>query len=248
MAHTRPAIASLKDELDLIVKMLPLDRPLDLIELGCGAAATARALLARFPGTQMTGLEVDTVQMAKNQAEPAPGLEFVEAGAQAIPFEAARFDCAMMLKSLHHVPMPLMAQALGEIARVIRTGGRLYVSEPSYGGAFNDIVRLFNEEGKVRAAAQGALDAAITEPEPLWEQIDEIRFTMPARFQSFDEFERKVMRPSYADHRLDAELIERVRAAFAPHQREDGARFVRLMHVRLFTRTAHAAAAPASSH
>lgn len=248
MAHTRPAIASLKDELDLIVKMLPLDRPLDLIELGCGAAATARALLARFPGAQITGLEVDTVQMAKNQAEPAPGLEFVEAGAQAIPFEAARFDCAMMLKSLHHVPMPLMAQALGEIARVIRTGGRLYVSEPSYGGAFNDIVRLFNDEGRVRAAAQGALDAAITKPEPLWEQIDEIRFTMPARFQNFDEFERKVMRPSYADHRLDAELIERVRAAFAPHQREDGARFVRLMHVRLFTRTGHAAPAPASSH
>lgn len=248
MAHTRPAIASLKDELDLIVKMLPLDRPLHLIELGCGAAATARALLARFPDMRITGLEVDTVQMAKNRAEPAHGLEFVESGAQAIPFEAARFDCAMMLKSLHHVPMPLMAQALGEIARVIRPGGLLYVSEPSYGGAFNDIVRLFNDEGKVRAAAQGALDAAMTEPDPLWEQIDEIRFTMPARFQDFDDFERKVMRPSYADHRLDAEMIERVRAAFAPHQREDGARFVRLMHVRLFKRTERAAPAAASSH
>jgi SAM-dependent methyltransferase len=248
MTPESSAIARFKDEIDLIVKMLPLDRPLDLVELGCGAAATARGLLGRFPDLQVTGIEVDRVQMEKNRAQTIPRLEFVEAGAQAIPFEAGRFDCAMMLKSLHHVPMPLMGKALGEIARVVRTGGLLYVSEPCYGGAFNDIVRLYNDEGMVRAAAQGALDAAIAEPEPLWEQIDEVRFTMPARFENFDDFERKLMRPSYADHKLDAALVDRVREAFSPHQRADGAHFVRLMHVRLLSRTAHPAPAAADTH
>jgi SAM-dependent methyltransferase len=248
MTPESSAIARFKDEIDLIVKMLPLDRPLDLVELGCGAAATARGLLGRFPDLQVTGIEVDRVQMEKNRAQTIPRLEFVEAGAQAIPFEAGRFDCAMMLKSLHHVPMPLMGKALGEIARVVRTGGLLYVSEPCYGGAFNDIVRLYNDEGMVRAAAQGALDAAIAEPEPLWEQIDEVRFTMPARFENFDDFERKLMRPSYADHKLDAALVDRVREAFSPHQRADGAHFVRLMHVRLLSRTAHPAPPAADTH
>jgi SAM-dependent methyltransferase len=66
-----------------------------------------------------------------------------------------------MLKSLHHVPIPLMDRALAEVARVLRPGGHLYVSEPVYEGPFNDIVRLFNDEAVVRAAAQRAVDAAL---------------------------------------------------------------------------------------
>ena len=62
-----------------------------------------------------------------------------------------------------------MAQALGEVARVLRPGGHLYVSEPVYGGAFNEVIRVFNDEGVVRAAAQAALDDALgAGPGPRW--------------------------------------------------------------------------------
>ena len=53
-----------------------------------------------------------------------------------------------------------MAHSLGEVARVLRRGGHLYVSEPVFDGALNEVVRVFNDEGVVRAAAQAALDAA----------------------------------------------------------------------------------------
>ena len=66
-----------------------------------------------------------------------------------------------MLKSLHHVPMALMDQALAELARVLRPCGWLYVSEPVYAGQLNELIRLFNDEGEVRAAAQAALDRAV---------------------------------------------------------------------------------------
>jgi SAM-dependent methyltransferase len=240
------AFERLDDELDLVARILPLASDFRLIELGCGAAALARALLKRFPNSTVTGLEVDRVQMAKNLAMPTERLSFVEAGAQAIPFGDSHFDGAMMLKSLHHVPMPLMGQALREVARVLRPEGLLYVSEPIYGGTFNDIVRLYNDEGMVRAAAQGALDAALMDRHGLWQQVDEIRFTMPVRFSGFDEFERKHMRPSYADHQLDDALVARVRHAFEPHVGADGAWFDRLMHVRVFARSD--AAAPPQAH
>ena len=95
----------------------------EIVELGCGAAAMARGLLQRHPNCRITGLEVDERQHAKNLAAmPVAGLRFLAGGAQAIPLPDAAFDIAWMLKSLHHVPMPLMAQALGEVART-RSGG-----------------------------------------------------------------------------------------------------------------------------
>lgn len=221
------------DELELLAGLVPLAGA-RVIELGCGAAALARQLVQRHPDAHVTALEVDERQHAKNLAAPAAGLHFVAAGAQAIPFADAGFDLALMLKSLHHVPQPLMAQALGEVARVLRPGGHLYVSEPVYAGALNDIVRLFNDERVVRAAAQAALDAALLTGD--WEPVRDLQFRTPVHFDDFETFERRMMRPTFADHHIDDARLARVRAAFMPHCGAGGADFERPMHVRLLRR------------
>jgi len=223
------------DELTVLSELLPLGGQ-NIVELGCGNANLARALLARHPDSHVSGLEVDARQHAKNLATPQAGLDFIAAGAQAIPFPDASFDLALMLKSLHHVPGPLMQQALSEAARVLRVGGHLYVSEPVYGGSFNDLIRLFNDEGVVRAAAQAALDAALRTG--AWEQVAERRFEMPAHFRDFADFEQRQMRPTFADHQVDDAMLARIRTAFTPHCGDDGARFTRPMHVRLLRRRA----------
>jgi SAM-dependent methyltransferase len=223
-----------EDELDLLADLVPLDGQ-RIVELGCGAAALARALLVRYPNAEVTALEVDERQHAKNLASPQPHLHFVAAGAQAIPFSDASFDLALMLKSLHHVPGALIPQALGEARRVLRTGGHLYVSEPVYAGPFNDVIRLFNDEGVVRANAQAALDQAIGAGG--WNQVAERRFEMPVRFRDFADFEQRLMRPTFADHHLDERKIAQVRTAFEPHIGAEGAHFLRPMHVRLLRRT-----------
>src|SRR5205085_484494 len=93
-----PAL-TVDNELDLLAALVPLDGK-HVIELGCGAAALARELVRRFPGSRVTGLEVDARQHAANLATAQAGLTFVAAGAQAIPFDDATFDLALMLKSL----------------------------------------------------------------------------------------------------------------------------------------------------
>jgi SAM-dependent methyltransferase len=223
----------IEDELSLLGDLVPLGGQ-RIVELGCGNAHLARTLLARFPDSRVTGLEVDERQHAKNLASPQAGLEFVAAGAQAIPFANGSFDLALMLKSLHHVPRDLMAQALGEVARVLRPGGHLYVSEPVFEGPFNELVRLFNDEQVVRAAAQAAVDAALRTG--AWEQAAERRFEMPVKFRDFEEFERKLMQPTFADHRIDDAKRAKVRAQFESHRGADGACFQRPMHVRLLRR------------
>ncbi len=223
------------DELDLLATLVPLDDQ-RIVELGCGAAQLARALLCRHPGSQVTALEVDERQHAKNLASPVTGLTFLAAGAQDVPAADASFDLALMLKSLHHVPRPLMAQALAEAARVLRPGGHLYVSEPVYGGPFNALIRLFNDEGAVRAAAQSAVDEALRTG--VWTQVTERRFAMPAHYADFADFERRHMRPTFADHHIDAAKLAEVAAAFAAHAGPDGARLLRPLHVRLLQRSA----------
>lgn len=227
------AIPLIRDELSVLSDLLPLEG-LNIIELGCGNARLARQLLQALPTSQVTGLEVDVRQHAKNLAGPQERLSFVAAGAQSIPFPDASFDLALMLKSLHHVPLAVLDQALSEVARVLRPGGHLYVSEPVYDGPLNEIVRLFNDEGEVRAAAQAAVDRALVQGP--WQQVAERRFDMPVHYADFVEFEQRMMRPTFADHHLTDELIQRVARAFAPHCGPSGADFTRPMHVRVLRR------------
>ena len=223
------------NELSLLETLVPL-ADARLVEAGCGAAHLARELVSRYLTTEVVGIEVDERQLSKNLLAPAERLRFEMAGAQAMPFPDAAFDGALMLKSLHHVPVALMDQALAELARVLRPGGWLYVSEPVYAGPLNELIRLFNDEGEVRAAAQAALDRAVASG--CWTSTTDQRFESPVRFASFDEFEQRMMRPTFADHGIDAAMLERVRLQFLPHQGPDGARFTRPMHVRLL-RKAH---------
>ena len=222
------------DELDVLVELLPTPGT-RVIELGCGGARMARQMLQRWPDMRYLGLEVDLRQHAINLQDTPPRMRFAVGGAQAIACDDAQFDLALMLKSLHHVPLDAMDQALTEVARVLRPGGHLYVSEPVYEGALNEIVRLYNDEGIVRAAAQAALDRALA-VRGTWEQVGQRRFDMPVHFEDFAQFERRMMNPTFADHRIDAPLRERVAAAFAPHCTMEGAHFVRPMHVRLLRR------------
>ncbi|HOV19031.1 class I SAM-dependent methyltransferase [Ottowia sp.] len=223
-----------RDEL-IVLNRLVLLAAQDIIELGCGAARLARELLVRYPATRVTGLEVDAIQHARNLAAPAERLRFIAAGAQAIPLPDAQFDLALMLKSLHHVPQLIMDQALAEVHRVLRPGGHLYVSEPVFAGALNEITRLFNDEQAVRAAAQAALDRALATG--AWAQVAERRFDMPAHFADFAAFERRMLDVTFAERHLDGELRERVRARFEPHMGPGGAHFQRPMHVRLLRKS-----------
>lgn len=235
MSLAADTVPLVDDELEVLAELVPLSGQ-DIIELGCGAAGLARKLLNHHPDSRVTGLEVDERQHAKNLAAPQAGLHFMAGVAQAIPFAAASFDLVLMLKSLHHVPMASLAQALGEAARVLRPGGHLYVSEPVYGGSFNEVIRLFNDEGVVRAAAQAAVDTALRSGP--WKQAAERRFDMPVTFKDFADFEQRMMRPTFADHRIDDAKLARVRAAFEPHLGTGGAHFMRPMQVRLLRRVA----------
>jgi SAM-dependent methyltransferase len=224
------------DETRLLASLVKLEGA-ELLELGCGSAEFARRLVERTPVAGVTAFEVDAVQHAKNLAAPRPErLRFAFGGAEDIALDDSTLDGVVMMKSLHHVPVALLDQALREIARVLRPGGWLYASEPVFAGELNDVVRLFHDERVVREAAYGALKRAAKAGVLAEER--EVHFTAPVAFKSFDEFEAKTIRATHTHHCLSDELLTQVRERFERHMTPEGARFMRPMRVNLMRKAA----------
>lgn len=210
-------------EIEIMQEVLPFTGA-DVLELGCGRARWTRTIAERFPVHSVTATEVDELQHEKNlQITDLPKVKFVYGGAEAIHLDDESVDIVIMLKSLHHVPVSMMDQALTEIHRVLRPSGMAYISEPVYAGAFNDILRLFNDEKAVREAAFQALTKAVEDGRFKLEQ--EIFFQSKSEFGSFAEFEQRFLFPSHSDHKIDKALHEKVKAAVEPHLGPDGASF-----------------------
>lgn len=228
------SVPLVSDELELLQSLVDLPAHPRIIELGCGAAHLSRKLLLRHPACTVTGLEVDERQMAKNLQAPADRLTFIRAGAQAVPFADRSFDLALMLKSLHHVPLDLLDQSLAEVHRVLRPEGLLYVSEPVFAGALNEVMRLFHDEEVVRAEALAAVRKAVASGK--WEQVGEVHFEMPAHYRDFAEFEQRMIAVTFVEHKLDTATLAAVRERFEPHMTASGAHFVRPMRVNLLRR------------
>ena len=161
MSINRPDAYRRLDEIALMHELVPM-AGLKVLELGCGAAWTTRLLVERLGAESVTATEVDRIQHEKNLGlTDLPRVTFRYGGAERIDDPDGTYDLVVMLKSLHHVPVPLMDQALGEIHRVLKPGGRLYCSEPVYWGPFNDLMRLIEDERAVRERAFAALQSAV---------------------------------------------------------------------------------------
>ncbi|HVX44539.1 MAG TPA: class I SAM-dependent methyltransferase [Mycobacteriales bacterium] len=101
---------------------LPLDRPLNGLDLGSGTGRFTPLLAAEFG--PVLGVEPAAGMRAVAVRESAhPQARYVAGSATAIPAAGAAFDYGLLFLVWHHVADK--ASAAAEIARVIRPGGTL---------------------------------------------------------------------------------------------------------------------------
>ncbi|MCW8847808.1 MAG: class I SAM-dependent methyltransferase [Sedimenticola sp.] len=212
-------------ELEIIQQQLPI-KGLRILELGCGRAWMTRQLAERFQPAKIIATEVDTIQHAKNLLiDDLPNVSFRCEGAESIDLDNGSVDVVLMLKSLHHVPEALMSKALTEIARVLKPGGLAYISEPVYAGDFNNILRLFHDEKKVREAAFEAIKKSVESGELTL--VKQIFFNAPGHYRDFEEFDERMIKVTHTNHQIDEVLYRRIRNAFNRHTGTDGAHFLK---------------------
>ena len=233
-----PTQTTLVNEVKLMLDTLPFDGA-RVLELGCGKAEKTRALAETGLVAEILALEVDAIQHARNlQVTDLPNVRFAHGGAEAIPAEDNAFDIVIMLKSLHHVPVAHMDTALSEIARVLKPGGLAWISEPVFAGELNEIMRLFHDEKIVREAAFAAVSRSVESGLLLLKE--EHFFTTRSQFDSFDQFDARMIRVTHSKHSLSPELYREVQEMFAAHLTPQGATFLSPQRVDLLQKPSRA--------
>jgi ubiquinone/menaquinone biosynthesis C-methylase UbiE len=150
----------IENEYDIILQLGEI-KGKTIIDVGCGTGEMVRELTA--VGAQVTG--IDTPEMlVKAGDHPLVGNEkYVSALGENLPFKSNFGDMIIFLASLHHIPEPMMIQAIKESCRILKTGGIAVFLEPcGQEGSYFELIRLVEDERDIQRLAFEAIKKAHT--------------------------------------------------------------------------------------
>ena len=146
--------------------------PRKVLDFGAGVGYSVPFFTRHLPAARVTCLDVSRKSLDVGAAHHGSAAEFKHFDGRKIPFDDGTFDVALASCVFHHIPHDEHVALLGEIRRVLRSGGRLFVFEHN---PLNPLTRYavntceFDEHAKlVRAPTMrrrlrdaGFVDAAI---------------------------------------------------------------------------------------
>jgi len=122
------------------------------LDLGCGTGEFA----GEFPPGRYVGIDPSTTYL-RFAARHRPG-SFLASAGEALPFADGSFDAALVVGVLHHLPDPVAAGAMAELARVLRSGGVTLVMEdippPGGGNPAGQLMHAIDRGAHIRSEAE----------------------------------------------------------------------------------------------
>jgi ubiquinone/menaquinone biosynthesis C-methylase UbiE/DNA-binding transcriptional ArsR family regulator len=101
------------------------DRDWTVGDLGCGTGQVSAAIAPFVSRVIAVDASPAMLQAAKKRLHRVDNVELRRGDLEALPIDDARLDAATLMLVLHHVAQP--ERALGEVARVLKPGGRLVI-------------------------------------------------------------------------------------------------------------------------
>lgn len=122
-------------------------KPKNILDIGSNAGIMTVKIADRFPHSRITGVDVfkDAINYAKKRY---PGIKFMVADAQTLPFNNKEFDLIFCLETLEHIVLP--ETALNEIYRCLSKEGRVVISMDSGNWLFSIIWFFWTRFGRGR--------------------------------------------------------------------------------------------------
>lgn len=102
-----------------------------VLDVNCGTGTQAIVTAAATGGSgRVTGIDLSREMIAMARRKAGSGsIEFIVANAEDMPFEDATFDSATITLAYHEMNRQGRSNALAEIGRVLKPGGRLVIAD-----------------------------------------------------------------------------------------------------------------------
>ena len=104
--------------------------PSTVVDLGCGTGQLTQRLIRRFPDATVIGVDLSdgmlTEAAGRLETIGSDARALVRADAERLPFAASSVDLVVCTESFHWYPDQF--RALGELAGMVRPGGRLLIA------------------------------------------------------------------------------------------------------------------------
>jgi SAM-dependent methyltransferase len=118
-----------------------------VLDLGANTCGESECLTTR--GYRIVASDINEYALGISKQRAAlygrESPSYVAADAHRLPFADESFACGFMYESLHHMPDPAMV--LGEVRRVLKPGGKLFLYEPY---AYNPYRRLAEVKDRLK--------------------------------------------------------------------------------------------------
>jgi ubiquinone/menaquinone biosynthesis C-methylase UbiE len=98
-----------------------------ILDVGCGTGALLSELARREPSAELVGIDPAPQMLAIARGRVPPAVSLLEGWAEKLPCQDESFDLVVSCNMLHYVREP--AAALREMARVLRPGGHLAITD-----------------------------------------------------------------------------------------------------------------------
>jgi ubiquinone/menaquinone biosynthesis C-methylase UbiE len=113
-----------------IIKLASLNGDEHLLDAGCGTGLMALRIAARYPNCKVQGVDISAKMIAaarRDAQEQKLAVDFRVGSITDLSYPNAFFDVVITNIMYHHLDLAEKQQAVNEVARVLKPGGR-YVS------------------------------------------------------------------------------------------------------------------------
>lgn len=118
--------------------------PEKILELGCGIGTSTRQIAKRFSEARIMATDYDPIQVsiAGKRLRSFKKITVAQADATNLSFADNSFDAVFIFNSFHHLNP--YEKAIAEIARVLKTGGLVYIMDEGV-KFFNPLFRWIDQ-------------------------------------------------------------------------------------------------------
>lgn len=131
----------LRDAQSQVISMLEMEDNTRLLDIGCGTGWALGLANKHSNGKgEFYGVDLSEkmIEKAKDNFKEKNNFHFIASNATAIPLQNAFFDFIVCTNSFHHYLRP--DQALSEMHRLLKPGGKLYILDPTTDGMMMKLI------------------------------------------------------------------------------------------------------------